>query len=721
MVVGRALRATGCTSCRLSLLRTFSSINGPLIRLQSLPAALPRSLPPPRARYSSQLAQENGKQLDHVGLETQTSQEVDEEAEKTTEDSVEVSTIPWYLQVQTPQKAPQPLSDRQRIPDLPESPPPILEPLLQQISVDLGLDSLSLLDLRKLDPPPALGANLLMILGTARSEKHLHVSADRLCRWLRSTYKLRPDADGLLGRNELKLKLRRKSRRAKLMGSASDDTGDDGVRTGWVCVDIGIVDGPETVAYDTHSDFVGFGRRTDGVRIVVQMLTEEKRLEIDLEKLWRGILKRGSNIEKEGEENESIEPASQRERVGRIGTQTLTILSQTRSFHTSARYLLPQLEAKPYPLPPLQRPPSPQSGATQTEFHHLQELVTSLLGLADSSKIKESLRQYSSRTQQLSDGEWRSFVVQQLKIYLESIPSDRAMEALGQGFTDHSSTPFLTCFYHVLSDFPCQAEAEARIWLHTYAMDLGHKSYTSKNSMQLFNELRLFGVKISRESYLNLIRCVLRAENVADGLPTFELPSHQADEVMEIIQTMYDQGHDIITEDVLVELQELSAPTEQYEVFDKLVYKDSTTLDLPSLPMNGIQLRLHALIKLVDIPCFSDTSRLRLLALYSKHNNWREFWDIWNMAPVRGQHQSADIYTFMFFTVAATRNQTACMKVLRTWISDLDQEIPNIKLEGSVAEAVKACLRIADPFVEEEARVNPKARGEWITLWRRCV
>jgi hypothetical protein len=138
-----------------------------------------------------------------------------------------------------------------------------------------------------------------MLIGTARSEKHLHVSADRLCRWLRSTYKLRPDADGLLGRNELKLKLKRKSRRAKLMGGAADDTKDDGVRTGWVCVDVGVVEAPETEAEDTPAsrDFVGFGRRTDGVRIVVQMLTEEKRAEIDLERLWEGILKRGGHAE----------------------------------------------------------------------------------------------------------------------------------------------------------------------------------------------------------------------------------------------------------------------------------------------------------------------------------------------------------------------------------------------------------------------------------------
>lgn len=233
------------------------------------------------------------------------------DAEYGTKPNTEVSSIPWYLQIDTPTRAPQPLSERQQIPKLPDTPPPILEPLLKQISIDLGIDSLTLLDLRKLDPPAALGANLMMLLGTARSERHLHVSADRLCRWLRSNYKLRPDADGLLGRNELKLKLKRKAKRAKLLGSAADEDGDDGVRTGWVCVDLGTVEAdPTAVEAPQRKDFVGFGRRVDGVRIVVQLLTEEKREEIELEKLWEGILRRGIQAKQELEQQLALEDST---------------------------------------------------------------------------------------------------------------------------------------------------------------------------------------------------------------------------------------------------------------------------------------------------------------------------------------------------------------------------------------------------------------------------
>ncbi|KAL8921235.1 MAG: hypothetical protein Q9208_005846 [Pyrenodesmia sp. 3 TL-2023] len=230
--------------------------------------------------------------------------------------------LPWYLQVQTPRQEHISISDRQRLPEIPQDPPPLLQPVLEHISVDLGLDDLSLLDLRDIDPPPALGANLMMIIGTARSEKHLHVSADRFCRWLRTTHKLSPYADGLLGRGELRLKLKRKNRRARMLNSvgASDSSNtDDGIRTGWVCVNMGTIEdgriADQTDVDLKDDDYVGFGGESSGVRIVVQMLTEEKRDELDLETFWGQALgrftRRRDRIAKAGEYTTSLSDISQ--------------------------------------------------------------------------------------------------------------------------------------------------------------------------------------------------------------------------------------------------------------------------------------------------------------------------------------------------------------------------------------------------------------------------
>ncbi|KAF2103417.1 hypothetical protein NA57DRAFT_52937 [Rhizodiscina lignyota] len=225
------------------------------------------------------------------------------------------SSLPWYLRIQEQEsqkdEQSRSLTDRQRLPDLPSEPPPILQTLLDHISVDLGLDDLSLLDLRNLDPPPALGSNLIMVIGSARSEKHLHVSADRFCRYLRSTHKLRAHADGLMGRGELKIRMRRQARRTRLMANvgAMDTKSNEELRSGWVCVLVdGIQPSPNwNSSVPKREDLVGFDEISDKVTLAVQMFTEERREDIDLEKLWTGRSRRaelamaGDEVEEEEE------------------------------------------------------------------------------------------------------------------------------------------------------------------------------------------------------------------------------------------------------------------------------------------------------------------------------------------------------------------------------------------------------------------------------------
>lgn len=731
MVVGRALRATGCASCRLSLIRSFTSIAGPGIRAPHISTRLPRSGLSTGFRYLSQLPHDGQENVEgkHNGRDAKTEDDRFEEdleeyfeeglvAAQEAKDGGDVAAVPWYLQVESPQRKPQPLSERQKIPELPETPPPILEPLLQQISIDLGMDDLKLLDLRKLDPPPALGANLLMIIGTARSEKHLHVSADRLCRWLRSTYKLRPDADGLLGRNELKLKLKRKAKRAKLMGTAADETGDDGVRTGWVCVDVGIVEPSEdAVEAPQRENFVGFGRRVDGIRIVVQMLTEEKREQIDLEHLWGGILKRGGHQEivGTGEEGEAQLSIPSNPGVSSLAGPTSTS-GQRRAMHTFAR----QFSGMQEPGPPPSSTSSKVSSTTTQETFDLNAIQQSALAdinAGDFEKAKNDLMNRSHSVPALKDDRWRNVFLTLMRIYIQSIPEEQSVEELTLPSKGSDPTPFMACFQSAVSFFPTQFGAESEIWLHCFARDLAHPSYTLYDLGGFVNKLQGYGVPISRDSYMTLIRSALSPRNNLE--PHLERSSFSADIVLDILRVMQDQGLEILDEDMFVDLLELTEPTKGYSY--RKGYSDATHVyDLEVQKPPNIQRRLHLLMMKLPLPLFQEESRIRLLNIYARNHHWWEFFDVFRMAPRACKPNSPAMYAYMFACVANTGHQRGCMSVLRNWLPDMGREVPPVKLDGDVAEAVKACLRVADPHVEQDAAEIPELKGEWVSIWRQC-
>ncbi|KAF3003685.1 ATPase synthesis protein 25 mitochondrial [Curvularia kusanoi] len=232
------------------------------------------------------------------------------EAEPTSPAANAAAAIPWYLRhTQDEASHSSQAVQKAHIPDLPTNPPPILPALLEYLAITAGLDDLSLLDLRSLDPPPALGPKLIMLIATARSERHLHVSADRFARWLRREHGLKANAAGLLGRNELKIKLRRKAKRMRMLanvgGALPEGNIDDGIRTGWICCTLSRV---EAHPDDTHmpgddvKEFIGFRDVKPGVNIVVQMFTEEKRAETDLETLWGGVLRTKKREERNADE-----------------------------------------------------------------------------------------------------------------------------------------------------------------------------------------------------------------------------------------------------------------------------------------------------------------------------------------------------------------------------------------------------------------------------------
>lgn len=133
-----------------------------------------------------------------------------------------------------------------------------------------------------------------------------------------------------------------------LMGGMENERGgDDGITTGWICVNVGQVEDKIGVEQADESDqavagaerdlkeedqeqeyinpptsseaaeeepeeqdpdptYIGFGSRSNASRIVVQMFTEEKRAELDLEGLWQDrATRRTRKAERNDEEAEA--------------------------------------------------------------------------------------------------------------------------------------------------------------------------------------------------------------------------------------------------------------------------------------------------------------------------------------------------------------------------------------------------------------------------------
>ena len=317
---------TRCMNCHTSALNRFLGLAGLTYRhhqsarpkLQSLHSFRTYSrsgiwrTESPRALQPAEQEQEQDQ---YQSLQENTEQELQEEiasSQEEPEGDPDDST-PWYIRDQ-PQRPP--LWERQKLPDIPGDAPNMLKPILEHLSTDIGLESMTLFDVRKLDPPPPLGANLIMVIGTARSDRHLYISAERFCHWLRKRYELSPRADGLLGRNQIKRILRRKTRKAKLIKAShtvATEAKDDGLANAWICVNVGYIEkrGFTQERSLEEEGIVGFGSTIDGTQLVVQMMTEGKREEIDLETLWNGYLTR--QMRRDNDASRSDEPAQKYE------------------------------------------------------------------------------------------------------------------------------------------------------------------------------------------------------------------------------------------------------------------------------------------------------------------------------------------------------------------------------------------------------------------------
>ncbi|DAA73173.1 TPA_exp: ATPase synthesis protein 25, mitochondrial [Trichophyton benhamiae CBS 112371] len=690
---GIALQGIRCHACRNAAFRSFAAISG----LSSSIRRPQSSISYPGSKlYQRNVRTTGRRQFSTLGsVKSQVDSDLPTKTETKEDASAESSHIPWYLQDESHKPSSHPLK-QQELPPLPENPPPILENLLQYISVDAGLDDLALLDLRGLDPPPALGANLIMIIGTARSVKHLNVSGDRLCRWLRSNYQLRPIADGLLGRNELKIKLRRRARKAKATGDASSlNSRDDGITTGWICVNVGDVEnGPLKTKNSQDRNFIGFGGTEDKVRIVVQMLVEEKRSELQLEALWGSLL---------NPEAGEMNPAPRDDIWGNLSSETTSSRKGVDSIASTFS----------------QRFPGRRHIHTQARPDTLEPLSHEILG----NIVQESRPALPSKIVSTS---MASPSVSSLLEQLSQLPEEEARRELGLGPGDRDSTLFLRLFYEAVSKSDTETVLIDKLSFARAAVLLKHPAYSKTDLYRAFKSMAASGCDISEELAMDTVRTLLSfqgPENAANE----RVPEQDIDLALRVLEHMSLRGIKIFNGEVFFLLHKASAFQSHVLPANDAPGATNTPADPDSISkvpveeldhITTVHNRLSKLMASANVD-FDYKDYPELLKMYFEHGNYSNFWRLWHRIPLMQIPRTKELYLLMFRLHAKLGHQRQAVDCLSSWVPMMAREQPPVALDEELTRDIMACMLVADPAIDQ--KTDDGTVSQFTRLWKQCL
>ncbi|OTA63662.1 hypothetical protein K449DRAFT_381393 [Hypoxylon sp. EC38] len=679
MVTRHALSAAGCSYCRLAALKLFANPANtlPSIRTSSLQCQ-PRLITAASIRTFSTHPIRNGRS-DHSTSTTDGLEEndtLDSQEHEHTATGSSSTNIPWYLQVEPPRHVasiePPPL------PEVPSDSPEIIGSLLEYVSEDLGLDELSLLDLRELDPPAALGPNLFMLFGTARSERHLNVSAGRLLRWLRAKHHVWAHADGLLGPNERKTKLRRKAKRAKLLGGVEDT--DDGIKTGWICVNLGTIGHTKeesTVVMD-DGRVAGFGVSQNGSTVVVQIMTESRRAEMGLEALWEKALGEpvDGTVKSEAQNLDNLHPLEK----AIISNSHPAAAPRNSHFNNTFR-----------------RTPFEQTRFYSTRLETISEAPeTNPLFLVRS---KEALE----RTLKV-DIHQRYRLLELIRDHLDERSTAFAETAPDTLVKQQSLTPLSRLSKLACQNLPPHQTWDFRLAVQYKACEIGTISHIEAfhDVRQLVDEMILYGIEATRDQYLQLLTCIYNAD-----VPTFR---EQTDLALRLLNTVQQRGQPVLANDIIVTI--IEAATRRASRQDRRTYL-------------GLIGRLEDILAQTGLSCMDESLIMRLMSAYARMRNWQGFWNAWRIPPRYLRPRSPAMYAHVYKLATATNSQSICTLVIRRCFQEMLTENPPVAPNGVVLKALLECIDIADPRAKEIAQSlsgvttnSKRAKREFVKLVR---
>lgn len=591
-------------------------------------------------------------------------------------DTLASSHVPWYLQDESPATESRPVSG-DHIPELPANSPEILPTVLEYTYKDLGLDNLKLYDLRGLEIPAALGANVIMIIGTARSVKHLNVSADRLCRWLRSKYKLTPYADGLLGRNELKIKLRRKAKRARAASAAGAfiDEKDDGITTGWICVNAGVVDKNAPRAELSDLGIEGFGQVDAGTSVVVQIFTEEKRADVDLEGLWEKTFERAEKKRLQDTQKESIAAS-----------------------HS------PATSDSPFGL-----------GGQKRHLHSTRQDVSPNTNFGESS-LSDVLA--AASTSQQARG--KDMSTESLLKLLVGLPHESARNELGSGPEDQSSTLFLQLLYASLP--PDMAEPEItrlRLNLFSIAVSRQHPAYTKEELFSTFSGLLNDGHDLSDDLAFEILAALLtpRVDNAQQPSPY--LPESDMELALQVLDRLSLRGVPILNYrlfNMLYQVVDIPTLPSSEQSPNKSVTRSTNSKRWTESQRNKLA-RLSKIVAAAEVPFDAPEAR-KLMVTQFRCEDYDGFWRLWRQLPLKGARRTREDYAQLFQLHADLGDELRARDCLSAWVPMMAREQNPIVLQGALVNSLMHCLLVADPDIHN--RSEEASPSYFAEVWTRC-
>ncbi|KAJ5940276.1 hypothetical protein N7516_000444 [Penicillium verrucosum] len=544
--------------------------------------------------------------------------------------------VPWYLQEEAPIIKERPLTEA-HLPQIPDDSPEMLSSLLEYTYKDLGLDGLKLFDLRGLEIPAALGANVIMIIGTARSVKHLNVSADRLCRWLRSQYKLSPYADGLLGRNELKIKLRRKAKRARAASAAGAmvDEKDDGITTGWICVNAGMVDKGATTTQLSDVGIEGFGNLDLGTSVVVQIFTEEKRADVDLDGLWEATLAREGrkNIRESAGDISKTSVAPPEAGFPGMGTSSSTLPGGAAAVAsqltpTSLLQILAELPA--------------DSARNELGSGPNDRQSTLFLRLF-----------YTNHAARFSAQEKATF---RLKLF--SIAVSRQHPAYTKDALFSTFSNFLRDGYDLPDDLGFDVVSALLTPRTAGVITEKSDTHAPEASMELallvLDRLSLRGVPILNMKIFNILYQAVCAPNPAPSSLN-ELHPEESSSSSSVVQ--------------------------QTESRKQILSRLSKILAAANVPFDAIDAR-------------------QLMVTLFQCGDYDGFWRLWRQFPLKGANRTQEDYVQLFKLHAELGEEVRARECLSVGVALMNRESPAIVLQGPIVTAIMHCILVADPTLQ---------------------